>query len=90
MINFLVKRNFVLTDLETEGIFRTSGDFETTNKIRNRINAGEYVDFNAEGIALTVVTDLFNSLFRKLSEPLLTFSNYEEIITFSGKLLNFF
>lgn len=86
----LILQEIFLTDLETEGIFRTSGDFETTNKIRNRINSGEFVDFEAEGIALTVVTDLFNSLFRKLSEPLLTFSNYDEICTFSGKLLKIF
>lgn len=77
--------------LETEGIFRRSGNFSKINELKKRVNLGEDLKFEKEeNVDVFIVTGLLKSFFRDLSEPLLTFELYEEIIKFSGLFCQIF
>lgn len=73
--------------IDTEGIFRRSGNYTTIVNLKQRINAGEEVDF--KDIDTHVIAGLLKTFLRDLKEPLLTFELYEEIINFLGKYTNF-
>lgn len=71
--------------IDTEGIFRRSGNYAQIVALKQKINAGaDDVDFKETDTH--VVAGLLKSFLRELSEPLLTYELYEEIVNFLGKL----
>lgn len=69
--------------IDTEGIFRRSGNYTRINDLKNIINIGEEVVLSNEDTY--VVAGLLKKFLRELSEPLLTFELYEEITQFLGE-----
>lgn len=51
--------------------------------MKRRVNAGENVDFT--DVDAHAIAGLLKSFLRDLTEPLLTFELYDEIINFLGK-----
>lgn len=68
--------------IDTEGLFRRSGNFNVINDIKVRVNAGEIVDF--KDVDTHAIAGLLKSFLRDLTEPLLTYELYEEIVKFLG------
>jgi len=66
--------------IDTEGIFRRSGNKLRIVELREKINAGSELVFTDEDPH--VVASLLKTFLRELQEPLLTFENYDEIIEF--------
>ncbi|GAB0098276.1 Rho GTPase-activating protein 68F [Sergentomyia squamirostris] len=66
--------------IDTEGIFRRSGNYGRINSLKAAINAGENVDFKNEDTH--VIAGLLKTFLRDLQEPLLTYALYDEIIKF--------
>ncbi|XP_075159706.1 rho GTPase activating protein at 68F isoform X2 [Haematobia irritans] len=66
--------------IDTEGIFRRSGNHGEIIALKDRINRGEDVDL--KDVNVHVIAGLLKSFLRDLSEPLLTFELYEEITSF--------
>lgn len=71
--------------IDTEGIFRRSGNYSKINDLKQRINCGEDIDFKDENTH--VIAGLFKTFLRDLNEPLLTYELYDDIINFLGKSL---
>jgi len=71
--------------IDTEGIFRRSGNISRINELKKKINEGsiEIVNFSNEDTH--VVAGLLKTFLRDLSEPLLTFELYDEIIQYLGE-----
>lgn len=70
--------------IDTEGIFRRSGNYSDILALKQKVNAGaDDVDFKETNTH--VVAGLLKSFLRELSEPLLTYELYEEIVNFLGK-----
>lgn len=74
--------------IDTEGLFRRSGNINVINDIKKRVNAGENVDF--KDVDTHAVAGLLKSFLRDLDEPLLTYELYDEIVNFLGKSLSSF
>ena len=75
----------MLLVIDTEGIFRRSGNISRINEMKKKINEAN-VDFvNLSSEDTHVVAGLLKTFLRDLSEPLLTYDLYEEIIQFLGK-----
>lgn len=73
--------------IDTEGIFRRSGNYAQIIALKQKVNAGaDDVDFKETDTH--VVAGLLKSFLRELSEPLLTYELYEEIINFLGKFFS--
>lgn len=70
--------------IDTEGLFRRSGNINTINDIKKRVNAGENVDF--KDVDTHAIAGLLKSFLRDLDEPLLTYELYDEIVNFLGNL----
>lgn len=68
--------------IDTEGIFRRSGNHLEIISLKERVNRGEDIDL--KDVNVHVVAGLLKSFLRDLSEPLLTFELYDEIIHFLG------
>ncbi|CAO1363416.1 unnamed protein product [Diamesa serratosioi] len=68
--------------IDTEGIFRRSGNISRINEMKKKINEGnvDFLNFSSEDTH--VVAGLLKTFLRDLSEPLLTYDLYEEIIQF--------
>lgn len=68
--------------IDTEGIFRRSGSYARINALKQMVNTGEMqaVDFKEEDTF--VVAGLLKAFLRDLSEPLLTYELYDEIVKF--------
>ncbi|XP_031626838.1 rho GTPase-activating protein 68F [Contarinia nasturtii] len=66
--------------IDTEGLFRRSGNLNTINDMKKRVNSGELVDF--KDIDTHAIAGLLKTFLRDLKEPLLTFELYEEIVNF--------
>lgn len=79
---------FQLLVIDTEGIFRRSGNISRINELKRKINEGAPVDMSSEDTH--VVAGILKTFLRDLHEPLLTYELYDEIIQFLGKLLFFF
>lgn len=71
------------TVIDTEGIFRRSGNISRINELKRRINEGNFFEMSSEDTH--VVAGLLKTFLRDLSEPLLTYDLYDEIIQFLGK-----
>ena len=68
--------------IDTEGIFRRSGNTTRINELKRKINSGEDVQLMKEDTH--AVAGLLKTFLRELEEPLLTYELYDEIIQFSG------
>ncbi|KAI6196886.1 Rho GTPase-activating protein 1 [Aphelenchoides besseyi] len=73
--------------METEGIFRRSGEIATIRSLQNRINKGEKIDFVNENIykgrvqkAVFDASGLLKTWLRSLGEPVITNQLYNELI----------
>lgn len=69
--------------IDTEGIFRRSGNHSEIIALKERVNRGEDVDL--KDVNVHVIAGLLKSFLRDLQEPLLTFELYDEITSFLGK-----
>ena len=68
--------------LETEGLFRRSVNITIVKSLKEKLNAGEQVDFNGDPHVAAVILKTF---LRELEEPLLTYDLFEEIIEYLRK-----
>ncbi|CAG9800484.1 unnamed protein product [Chironomus riparius] len=66
--------------IDTEGIFRRSGNISRINELKRKINEGTTVDMSSEDTH--VVAGILKTFLRDLHEPLLTYELYDEIIQF--------
>ncbi|XP_030386410.1 rho GTPase-activating protein 68F isoform X2 [Scaptodrosophila lebanonensis] len=66
--------------IDTEGIFRRSGNHAEIMALKERVNRGEDVDL--KNVNVHVIAGLLKSFLRDLSEPLLTFELYDEVTKF--------
>lgn len=69
--------------IDTEGLFRRSGNLNVINDFKVRVNAGEQVDF--KDVDTHAIAGLLKTFLRDLNEPLLTYDLYDEIINFLGE-----
>ena len=69
--------------IDTEGIFRRSGNHSDIIALKERVNQGDDVDL--KDVNVHVIAGLLKSFLRDLSEPLLTFELYDDITSFLGK-----
>jgi hypothetical protein len=78
-------------NLESEGLFRLSGDITHINHLKEEFNKGKYEDIdklNMNEIAkgnVNNVASLMKAYFREMAEPLLTFDHYDMFIAAHGK-----
>ena len=95
-VNYLPKQMVDLCEyiravgLQTEGVFRISGESETIKEMKERIDRGEELELvpaSGSGEAVTEaasnihnLTGLFKLYWRSLGEPLFPFSHYEQLI----------
>lgn len=73
----------MLSVIDTEGIFRRSGNIARINELKRKINEGSTIDMSSEDTH--VVAGLLKTFLRDLNEPLLTYELYDEIIQFLGE-----
>lgn len=66
--------------IDTEGIFRRAGNYARINELKQKVNKGEKVDLKS--VDAYVVAGLLKAFFRDLTEPLLTYDLYDEIVAF--------
>lgn len=69
--------------IDTEGLFRRSGNLNVINDFKARVNAGEQIDF--KDVDTHAIAGLLKTFLRDLNEPLLTYDLYDEIINFLGE-----
>ncbi|XP_053683950.1 rho GTPase-activating protein 68F isoform X1 [Sabethes cyaneus] len=67
--------------IDTEGIFRRSGNYTRIKELREKVNQGEEVQLSNEDTH--VVAALLKTFLRELEEPLLTYELYEDIAQFA-------
>lgn len=70
--------------IDTEGLFRRSGNLNTINDMKKRVNAGDVIDF--KDVDTHAIAGLLKTFLRDLKEPLLTFELYDEIVNFLGMI----
>lgn len=70
--------------IDTEGIFRRSGTYSTIGALKKQVNAGQMDEIDFKEVDTHVLAGLLKSFLRDLSEPLLTFELYDEIVKFRG------
>lgn len=73
--------------IDTEGIFRRSGTYSTIGTLKKQVNSGETDEIDFKDVDTHVLAGLLKSFLRDLSEPLLTYELYDEIVKFKGILL---
>lgn len=83
----LILTHRLILVIDTEGIFRRSGNIARINDLKRKINEGALIDMSSEDTH--VVAGLLKTFLRDLSEPLLTFELYDEIIQFLGEKKHF-
>ncbi|XP_062129019.1 rho GTPase-activating protein 68F isoform X1 [Drosophila sulfurigaster albostrigata] len=66
--------------IDTEGIFRRSGNHSEIMALKERVNRGEDVDLS--DVNVHVIAGLLKSFLRDLAEPLLTFDLYDDVTKF--------
>lgn len=69
--------------IDTEGIFRRSGNFAKVVELKQKVNGGNDVDF--KDVDTHVIAGLLKTFLRDLEEPLLTYELYDEITSFLGR-----
>lgn len=73
--------------IDTEGIFRRSGTYSTIGTLKKQVNSGQSDEVDFKDIDTHVLAGLLKSFLRDLSEPLLTYELYDEIVKFKGRLV---
>merc|ERR1712170_281536 len=66
-------------NLETEGIFRKSGNASQIKELMAKINNGERIVFSQGDVHIAAV--ILKTFLKELEEPLLTFGLYENIVS---------
>lgn len=72
--------------IDTEGIFRRSGTYSTIGTLKKQVNSGQTDEVDFKDVDTHVLAGLLKSFLRDLSEPLLTYELYDEIVKFKGNL----
>lgn len=72
--------------IDTEGIFRRSGNYSQIVALKQKVNSGQSDDVDFKETDTHIVAGLLKSFLRDLSEPLLTYELYDEIINFLGSI----
>lgn len=70
--------------IDTEGIFRRTGSYAAIGQLKKQVNAGEMEEIDFKAIDTHVLAGLLKAFLRDLTEPMLTFELYEEIVAFRG------
>lgn len=70
--------------IDTEGIFRRTGSFAAIGQLKKQVNAGDMEAIDFKAIDTHVLAGLLKAFLRDLTEPMLTFELYEEIVAFRG------
>lgn len=73
----------LLAALDVEGIFRRSADVTTVRQLQRRYNEGESVDFKDLGDPHLAAV-MLKTFLRELTEPIMTFELYEEVLKIHG------
>lgn len=81
--NFQNSDFFFFLVLETEGLFRRSPSAATVRDLKNRVNNGEVIPLNDPHVSAV----LLKTFLRELTEPLLTYELYDEVMQFTCKLI---
>lgn len=68
--------------LESEGLFRRSANSTTLKAVQSLFDEGKSVDLSQFSDSYHLAAATLKSFLRNLPEPLLTFSNYGDVITF--------
>ncbi|KXJ70624.1 hypothetical protein RP20_CCG022909, partial [Aedes albopictus] len=71
----------ISTVIDTEGIFRRSGNYTRIKELREKLNQGDEVNLSNEDTH--VVAALLKTFLRELEEPLLTYELYDDIVQFA-------
>ncbi|KAJ3036997.1 Rho GTPase-activating protein 27 [Rhizophlyctis rosea] len=66
--------------LQSQGIYRLSGNAATIQKIKSQYNAGEPVQLDDETLDINVVSGSLKLYFRELQNPLIPYEYYERFI----------
>ena len=66
-------------NLETEGIFRKSGNASQIKELMAKINNGERIVFSEGDVHIAAV--ILKTFLKELEEPLLTYKLYENIVS---------
>ncbi|KAJ1554881.1 Rho GTPase-activating protein 27, partial [Cladochytrium tenue] len=66
--------------LESQGIYRLSGNTATVAKLKTQFNNGESPPLDSEDMDINVVTGLLKSYFRDLQNPLIPFEYYDQFV----------
>ncbi|KAK3855669.1 hypothetical protein Pcinc_037946 [Petrolisthes cinctipes] len=69
--------------LETEGLFRRSSSAAVVKGVQEKFNTGQDVDFQLPADVHTAAV-IIKTFLRELSEPLLTFDLYDEVLQFQS------
>lgn len=72
--------------IDTEGIFRRSGTYSTIGTLKKQVNSGQTDEVDFKDVDTHVLAGLLKSFLRDLSEPLLTYELYDEIVKFKGEM----
>ncbi|XP_022668272.1 rho GTPase-activating protein 1-like isoform X1 [Varroa jacobsoni] len=70
------------TALESEGLFRRSANGTTLKAVQSLFDEGKIVELSQFSDSYHLAAATLKSFLRNLPEPLLTFSNYGDVITF--------
>ncbi len=73
-----------MTGIDTEGIFRISGNKERVAGLKDAFDRGEEVDFIKEKTNPNDISSLFKMFLRELPEPILTYEKYEKWLELHG------
>jgi hypothetical protein len=73
-------REIVKKGIETEGIYRLSGNTSVVNKLKAMYNKGETIDFDDDSIDLPVIASLIKLYFRELKDTLIPTSMYDSFM----------
>jgi len=66
--------------LKIDGIFKSEGNKNDLQRIRNRLDSGEVIEFLKEDSI--VVSNVLKSLLKELPEPAITYSLYDKLLEF--------
>lgn len=83
LLQFSKFRFFFFLVLETEGLFRRSPSAATVRDLKNRVNNGEVIPLHDPHVSAV----LLKTFLRELTEPLLTYELYDEVMQFTCKLI---
>lgn len=70
--------------LETEGLFRRSSSAGVVKGVQEKFNSGQEVTFQLPADVHTAAV-IIKTFLRELSEPLLTFDLYDEVLQFQSQ-----